>query len=69
MGITTMDESTSWLDAYVDRMMKDKKYIDQTYHQLLTNKVFAFAETQVGNYKEELMSVDEFVSKQHHHHY
>jgi trigger factor len=69
MGITTMDESTSWLDAYVDRMMKDKKYIDQTYHQLLTNKVFGWAETQVVNYKEELMSVDEFVSKQHHHHY
>jgi trigger factor len=69
MGITTMDESTSWLDAYVDRMMKDKKYIDQTYHQLLTNKVFGWAETQVGNYKEELMSVDDFVSKQHHHHY
>ena len=69
MGITTVDESTSWLDAYVDRMMKDKKYIDQTYHQLLTNKVFGWAETQVVNYKEELMSVDEFVSKQHHHHY
>ncbi len=69
MGITTLDESTSWLDAYVDRMMKDKKYIDQTYHQMLTNKVFGYAETQVGNYKEELMSVDEFVSKQHHHHY
>ena len=69
MGITTMDESTSWLDAYVDRMMKDKKYIDQTYHQLLTNKVFGWAETQVSNYEEELVSVDDFVSKQHHHHY
>lgn len=69
MGITTIDESTSWLDAYVDRMMKDKKYIDQTYHQLLTNKVFGWAETQVVNYKDEVVSVDEFVSKQHHHHY
>ena len=69
MGITKMDETTSWLDAYVDRMMKDKKYIDQTYHQLLTNKVFGWAESQVENYHEELMSVDDFVSKQHHHHY
>lgn len=69
MGVTSIDESTSWLDAYVDRMMKDRKYIDQTYHQLLTNKVFVWAESQVTDYKEELMSVDDFISKQHHHHH
>jgi trigger factor len=69
MGVTTLDESTSWLDAYVDRMMKDKKYIEQNYHQLLTTKLFNCAETQVGSFKDELMSVDEFVSKQHHHHH
>lgn len=69
MGITVMDENTAWLDAYVDRMMQDKKYIEQTYHQLLTNKVFDWAESQVENYKDEVVSVEEFVSKQHHHHY
>jgi trigger factor len=69
MGITVMDENTAWLDAYVDRMMKDKKYIEQTYHQLLTTKVFDWAAGQVENYKDEIVSVDEFVSKQHHHHY
>jgi hypothetical protein len=36
---------------------------------LLTTKVFQWAEAQVTNFKEELVSVDEFVSKQHHHHY
>jgi trigger factor len=69
MGITVMDENTAWLDAYVDRMMKDKKYIEQTYHQLLTTKVFDWAAGQVENFKDEIVSVDEFVSKQHHHHY
>jgi hypothetical protein len=31
-------------------MMKDKKYIEQTYHQLLTTKVFEWAAGQVENY-------------------
>lgn len=69
MGVTTLDESTAWLDAYVDRQMQDKKFIEQTYHQLLTSKLFGFAETQVTNYDEQLVSVEEFAAKQHHHHY
>ncbi len=69
MGVTSLDESTSWLDAYVDRMMKDKKYIEQNYHQLLINKLFNWAETRVGSFKDEPMSVEEFISKQHHHHH
>jgi trigger factor len=69
MGVTTVDESTAWLDAYVDRQMQDKKFLEQTYHQLLTNKLFGFAESQVTNYDEQLVSVEEFAAKQHHHHY
>jgi trigger factor len=69
MGVTTVDESTAWLDAYVDRQMQDQKFLEQTYHQLLTNKLFVFAESKVTSYDEQLVSVEEFASKQHHHHY
>jgi trigger factor len=58
----------AWLDSYVDRMMQDKKYIDENYHRLLTEKLFSWAETQV-QYKEETVSAEEFLAKQHHHHH
>jgi trigger factor len=68
MGVTTVDESMAWLDSYVDRMMQDRKYIDENYHRLLTEKLFSWAETQVS-YKEETVSAEEFLAKQHHHHH
>jgi trigger factor len=68
MGVTTIDESMAWLDSYVDRMMKDKKYIDENYHRLLTEKLFGWAEGQV-NYNDVTVSAEEFLEKQHHHHH
>jgi trigger factor len=69
MGVTTLDESTAWLDSYVDRMMQDRKYIDQMYNQLMTDKLFTWAESQVTSFQDELVSVEEFTAKQHHHHH
>ncbi len=66
MGVTTLDESTAWLDSYVDRMMQDRKYIDENYHRLLTEKLFTWTEGQV-QYKEVEVSVDEFNATQHNH--
>lgn len=68
MGVTTIDESMAWLDSYVDRMMKDKKYIDENYHRLLTEKLFGWAEGQVS-YNDVTVSAEEFLEKQHHHHH
>jgi trigger factor len=68
MGVTTIDENMAWLDSYVDRMMQDKKYIDENYHRLLTEKLFSWAEGQVA-YTEETVSAEEFLAKQHHHHH
>lgn len=68
MGVTTLDDSMAWLDSYVDRMMQDRKYIDENYHRLLTEKLFSWAEGLV-QYKEETVSAEEFLAKQHHHHH
>ncbi len=68
MGVTTIDENMAWLDSYVDRMMQDKKYIDENYHRLLTEKLFSWTEGQV-NYDDVTVSSEEFLAKQHHHHH
>jgi trigger factor len=68
MGITQIDESTAWLNSYVDRMMQDRKYMDKTYNDLLTNKLFTWAESQV-QYKDIEVSREEFEQHTHHHHH
>jgi trigger factor len=69
MGIKVIDENTAWANNYVESVLADRKFVDQTYHKLITGKIFSWAETQVTNYHDEFVSVEEFVSKQHHHHY
>ena len=46
-GSMSLGDDTSWLDSYVDRMMKDEKQVDASYRRLVTEKLFGFAQTQV----------------------
>ena len=57
----------SWLDSYIDRMMKDDKQVESTYHKLITDKIFSWFETQVQPVEKKI-SADEFTQLQHHHH-
>lgn len=57
----------SWLDSYIDRMMKDDKQVESTYHKLITDKIFSWFETQVQPVEKKISS-DEFTQLQHHHH-
>ncbi len=56
----------SWIDDYAERMMKDKKFVEQTYAQVQTGKLFQALETQV-HATEEPISVEAFAEKLHHH--
>ncbi len=38
MGISTMDEEQEWVSDYIDRMMKDKKYVEDAYNRLTDSK-------------------------------
>ena len=69
MGGSGMDMDQPWVNDYVDRMMKDKKFIEDSYHRLQTDKVFNWAETQVNPTEKEI-SAEEFTKMQeaHHHH-
>ncbi len=65
-GQMNMGEDMSWLDSYIDRMMKDEKQIDATYRRLITERLFSFMESQVKT-KSKKVTPDELTAMQHNH--
>ena len=65
-GQMNMDGDMSWLDSYIDRLMKDEKQVDATYRRLITEKVFGFAASQ-SKAKEKKVTAEELVAMQHNH--
>jgi len=65
MGMQSMNEAP-WMDEYVNRMMKDQKFVEETYIRLQTNKLFTLLEQQVQANDEDI-TVDDFAEKLHHH--
>ena len=65
-GQMNMGEDMSWLDSYIDRMMKDEKQVDATYRRLITEKLFGWAESQTKP-KEKKVTAEELAAMQHNH--
>ena len=65
--MSIIGDDTSWLDTYVDQMMKDEKQVDASYRRLITDNLFKYAESQVKP-TEKLVTVEELAAMQHHHH-
>ncbi len=65
-GQMKMDGDTSWIESYVDRMMKDEKQVDASYRRLITDKLFTWAETQIKAEEKEV-SATELTGMQHNH--
>ena len=61
-------DDAPWLDEYANRMLQDKKFVEQAYIQVQTAKLFNLLEGQVQA-KEENISAEDFASKLHHHHH
>ena len=57
-----------WLDEYANRMLQDKKFVEETYSRLQTEKLFTLLETK-ATIIEEPVSAKEFEEKAHHHHH
>jgi trigger factor len=68
MGMQSLDDEQQWVKDYIDRMMKDRKYVEDAYNRLQTQKIFEWAESQV-NAVETPVSKEEFVkmNEQHQH--
>ena len=71
MGMGMQDEEQPWIADYINRMMNDRKFVEDAYHRIHTEKVFEWAEQNV-NAVEKPVSVEEFTKEtdkhQHHHH-
>ena len=76
MGMSSLDDSSTgseqqWVKDYIDKMMKDRKYVEDAYNRMQTQKIFEWTETQV-NPSEKEISVEDFSKMvqehQHHHH-
>lgn len=57
-----------WLDDYASRMMKDQRFIEETYMQVQTSKLFSILE-QKSTKVEENISFEDFAKKMEGHHH
>ncbi len=71
MGGMTMDTEQPWINDYVNKMMQDRKFVEDSYHRIQAEKVFDWADKAVSA-TEKTISVEEFTKElekhQHHHH-
>lgn len=71
MGGANLSDDQPWVTDYVEKMMKDRKYVEESYNRIQTQKMFEWAATQVNPADKEI-SAEEFTKMveehQHHHH-
>jgi trigger factor len=65
-GAMSMGDDTSWIESYIDRMMKDEKQVDSSYRRLVTDKLFNWIEAQVKP-KEKEVTGEELNGMMHNH--
>ncbi|MCZ2459569.1 MAG: trigger factor [Chitinophagales bacterium] len=71
MGINAAMEQQDWIKDYLDKMMKDRKYVEDAFNRIQTQKILEWAEQQVKP-TDKVISAEEFTqmveAHQHHHH-
>jgi FKBP-type peptidyl-prolyl cis-trans isomerase (trigger factor) len=66
MGMQMMDEEQPWVEEYLNKMMQDRKFIDDSYYRLRTEKIFEWAEGRVQREDVEI-NAEEFEKMLHEH--
>ena len=65
MGVQTLEDAP-WMDSYAESMLKDKKFIENTYYQLQTTRMFNVLEGMV-NVQEDSVTAEQLAGMQHNH--
>ena len=65
MGVQTLEDAP-WMDSYAESMLKDKKFIENTYYQLQTTRMFNVLEGMV-NVQEDTVTAEQLAGMQHNH--
>jgi trigger factor len=63
-----LGDNQQWVDDYTNRMMQDRKFVEESYQRIGTEKLFAALENEVAA-KEESITAESFAEKLHHHHH
>jgi len=66
--INMMGDNVQWIDDYANRMMQDKKFVEDSYQRISVEKLFTALEKNIAA-TEEAISAEAFAEKQHHHHH
>src|SRR6187200_2934896 len=71
MNMPMSGDDQPWVNNYVDKMMQDRKYIEDAYNRIQGQKIFEWAESQVKPTEKEI-AMEDFVKmqeahQQHHH--
>ncbi len=70
MGGANLSDDQPWVTDYVEKMMKDRKFVEDAYTRIQAQKIFQWAETQVKP-EEKDISAEAFTTMveahQHHH--
>ncbi|MBM3416990.1 MAG: trigger factor [Bacteroidetes bacterium] len=71
MGGANLSDDQPWVTGYIEKMMKDRKYVEDSYNRIQTQKIFEWAATQVKP-ADKVISAEDFTKMveehQHHHH-
>lgn len=70
MGGANLGDDQPWVNDYVEKMMKDRKYVEDAYTRIQTQKIFEWAETKV-NPADQSISAEDFTKmvQEHQHHH
>ncbi len=66
MDLGALGGDVSWIDSYIDQMMKDEKQVDSTYRRMITEKLFEWMESQVIPEAKQI-SMEEFAALEKNH--
>ncbi len=65
-GMGLMDEDQPWIKDYLDKMMKDQKFMQETYHRIQSQKILEWASSKI-NATEVEISMEDFSKMQEEH--
>lgn len=68
MNMSALDDSQPWIEEYADRMVKDKKFVEDSFYRIQSEKMFGALVSQI-NTTEASISFEDFskmVSEHHH---
>ena len=71
MGGANLADDQPWVNDYIERMMKDRKFVEDAYHRIQTQKLFEWGATQLKP-ADKNIDAEAFTKMveehQHHHH-